>query len=72
MHWLKPGTDHSPADIMEQHAPLLYLHPREAYGPVHPDVWLEGAKLQWYEGSRAELADFTPTLAPQRDLIPAP
>jgi hypothetical protein len=40
---------------VQRHAPLIHIHPDEAYSPVHPDQWLEESSLFWYEEERQEL-----------------
>jgi hypothetical protein len=37
-----------PAEV-ERNAPVVWLHPHEAYPPLDPEDWLKAAKLCWYE-----------------------
>jgi hypothetical protein len=46
----------SAPSIVQQNAPIVRLHPKEAYPPIDPDVWLEDAKLYWYTGGKPEVA----------------
>lgn len=39
--------------VVERNAPLVWLHPHEAYPPVAPDDWLRRAKLCWYDQGAA-------------------